>query len=463
MKSIIKIIFLSPAFWIIVVSIVAGIGYMMPGMPVIDDGQDHVARIANFYQSLSEGNPIPRWAGNLNWGYGHPILMFLYPLPSYIASLFHFIGFSFVDSTKIVFIVAFIASTLAMYFWMRSAFGTIPGILGAFLYGFAPYRFVDMYIRGAIGEHVAFIFPPLICFFLFKIAQEGNKSFYGIGLSVVSAGLILAHNAVSIMFFPIIAFYVLYLFVFESKRSLSFIFSVFCYLALGFGLSAFFWVPAYLEGKYTLRDIVTKKEALERFVPLTKFIFSPWVYGQGNETTKFIGATQWVGIIGSIFLISRVKKFKEKISIMSLLIMFILYIFMMTSLSSIVWEKIMILQKFQFPWRFQCATVFINAVLASLVLTKFITVQKKGRQISLLVLLCVLSVVVTAGMWRPGRGYTFHHDSYYSGVYAGTTDTGESSPIWSVRFMEHTASRPIQVIEGQAEIQEAGRTSTEHR
>src|SRR3990170_4037105 len=81
-----------------------------PGLPVTHDGQDHVARIANFYQNLSEGNIIPRWAENLNWGYGHPILEFLYPLPSYLASLFHFFGFTLVDSVKIVFGTGFILS-----------------------------------------------------------------------------------------------------------------------------------------------------------------------------------------------------------------------------------------------------------------------------------------------------------------------------------------------------------------
>mgnify|MGYP001590198170 FL=1 len=63
------------------------------GLPIAHDGQDHVARIANFYQNLTEGNIIPRWAGNLNWGYGHPILEFLYPFPSYFASFFHFLGY----------------------------------------------------------------------------------------------------------------------------------------------------------------------------------------------------------------------------------------------------------------------------------------------------------------------------------------------------------------------------------
>src|SRR3989344_780218 len=152
--------------WLIVLilALMPLLDLLHPGLPVTHDGQDHVARIANFYQSLSEGNVVPRWAANLNWGYGHPILMFLYPLPSYIASLFHAIGFSFIDSTKLVFAVSYIASIVTMYLWIRAAWGSVAGFTAAILYGFAPYRFVDLYVRGAIGEHVAFIFPPLICY-----------------------------------------------------------------------------------------------------------------------------------------------------------------------------------------------------------------------------------------------------------------------------------------------------------
>src|SRR5258705_12185261 len=98
------------------------INLLHPGLPVTHDGQDHVARIANFYQNLQEGTLIPRWAENLNWGYGHPILMFLYPLPSYFASFFHFLGFSFVSSTKLVFASAFILSIVAMYYWLKTMF-----------------------------------------------------------------------------------------------------------------------------------------------------------------------------------------------------------------------------------------------------------------------------------------------------------------------------------------------------
>src|SRR5579862_7525777 len=95
---------------LIILSFIPLLDWFHPGFPITHDGQDHIARIANFYQSLTDGIIVPRWAENLNWGYGHPILMFLYPLPSYMASFFHFIGLSFVDSVKAVFIVSFILS-----------------------------------------------------------------------------------------------------------------------------------------------------------------------------------------------------------------------------------------------------------------------------------------------------------------------------------------------------------------
>jgi len=39
-------------------------------------------------------------------------------------------------------------------------------------------------------------------------------------------------------------------------------------IGFAFSLSAFFWMPALIEGKYTLRDIVTSKEYADRFVRL---------------------------------------------------------------------------------------------------------------------------------------------------------------------------------------------------
>lgn len=445
---------------------------LTPGMPFVHDGQDHVARIANFYQSLSEGNFIPRWGGNLNWGYGHPILMFLYPLPSYVASFFHFIGFSFVNSTKFVFGVSYILSGLTMYLWMSSSFGKRAGFIGALLYAFAPYRFVDLYVRGAIGEHVAFIFPPLILYFLFKLSTISKRftindlrltSMYSMGVSLSIAGLILSHNAISLMFLPVIGLYILYLYYFETKRSFSSLQSTFYFLLFGFGLSAFFWIPALFEGKYTLRDIVTAGGALNNFVPWQWLFYSPWNYGGGSEFTKELGIPQWVGFFASFFLIRRTKDYKSKIFLLFVIGLLLFSLFIQTGWSTQIWQTITFLQKFQFPWRFLSLSTFLAAVLGGISIPLLLksghgTINNKHI---LLIVFCFLSIVLTINMWKP-QAYKVRPETFYSGIYPGTTDTGESSPIWSTRFMEHIPASPMEVIDGDAVIMQKIRTSTIH-
>lgn len=446
----------------------------IPGLPITHDGQDHVARIANFYQSLSEGNVVPRWAGNLNWGYGHPILMFLYPLSSYMASFFHTVGFGYVDSVKLVFGVSFIASIAATYLWLSRAYGEKAGYIGALLYGFAPYRFVDMYVRGAIGEHVAFIFPPLVCFFMYRLSQSislktkfsiynllSANYLYFAGFSFSLAGLILAHNAISLMFLPVFLLYGLYLFFTQAKRSNIFAVMLVLGAVFGFGLSAFFWVPAFLEGKYTLRDIVTADGVEGRFVPITWFVYSPWSYGQGNEITKSLGFGSIVGVLFGIYLAVKGRlQNKERVFLFASLFVLFSGIFLMMQPSKFIWDLISLLQKFQFPWRFLSLTTFLVAVIGAVGVSHILDNDtKKNRIITLL--FCLLVIIPTVQMWKP-KGYLNMPESFYTGIYDSTTDTGESSPIWSVRFMEHRANTPIEIISGEGTIEIGSRTSTRH-
>lgn len=444
-------------FVLIMLSLVPILDLWKTGLPITHDGPDHVARIANFYQSLSEGNLVPRWAGNLNWGYGHPILMFLYPLPSYVASLFHAVGFSFVDSTKLVFGVAYIASLLAMYLFASTPWGALPGLFAAVLYGFAPYRFVDLYVRGAIGEHVAFIFPPLIFYGLLRVARNNRETLGGVITALGMAGLLLSHNAIALMMLPLIAGYIIYLYIFESKRSLSYLLLTTFYLLLGFALSAFFWVPAFFEGKYTLRDIVTKGDFSARFVPWQWFFVSPWNYGGGNEFTKEIGILQWLSIISAFIIFFRIKSRGVKWFIGGSLVSIVLSLWLMTDSAGFVWEKFTLLQKFQFPWRFLTISVLLSSLLGGFVVSHI----PKKITVPVIVGFVGLIFLSTWGMWS-AKEYMVRNDDFYSGIYEGTTDTGESSPIWSIRFMEHQPKAVYEAIEGEAMIVLGFRNSTRH-
>lgn len=430
-----------------------------PGIPLGHDTPDHVARIASFYASLREGILVPRWAGNLNWGYGHPILMFLYPLPSYVTSIVHLVGFSFTDSVKLVFALAYVLSIGTMYAWGSAQWGKTPGFVAALLYGFAPYRFVDMYVRGAIGEHVAFIFPPFIALGLLNQSrgrQSNATAGFAVGLGV--AGLLLSHNAVSLMMLPFLLLYGGYLFFFEAKDRLGFFVRGWWFAVIGFFVSAFFWAPAFFEGKYTLRDIVTKGDFASRFVPWQSFIWSTWNWGGGNEFTKEIGISGLFVIGLSIFLIvhPRTDTCRKKLLLVVLAVLFGTLL-MMTNVSLPLWNAITILQKFQFPWRFLSVVVFVVSVLGGMAVSSL----PKKYTLGFVVVILFVSIVTTIPMWR-ARGYSPKDEKIFDSPYPGTTDTGESSPIWSIRFMEHFPRATAEVISGNAQIASGLRKSTQH-
>ncbi|KKQ96820.1 MAG: hypothetical protein A3G66_01330 [Candidatus Levybacteria bacterium RIFCSPLOWO2_12_FULL_39_17] len=444
---------------IILISLIPLFPLLHPGLPVTHDGQDHVARIANFYQNLSEGNIVPRWAGNLNWGYGHPILMFLYPFPSYAASLFHFLGFSLVDSTKLVFALAFVASGIAMYLWIKNFLGNTAGIASAVLYMFTPYRFVDLYVRGAIGEHVAFVFPPLILYFLLKLSKKYSY-WHLLGCSISFAGLILSHNAIAIMFLPFIALYFLYIIYYSQNRKpliLNFLFIT----LVGFGLSSFFLVPAFLEGKYTLRDIVTGTEALTRFVDFKDLIYGPWSFGGTGQFSVQIGIVNWVFVFGALFVVRRLLQKEKKLFFLYIItfIYFIFSVFLMLKESEFIWETFTTLQKFQFPWRFLSVSVFSTALLGGFL---FYSIKNSKLKRILLILVVISTIGLTKDYWK-AKDYLNKPESFYTGIYESTTDTGESSPRWSVRFMEQRPIDTIEIIEGQAKIQKLKRISIHHQ
>jgi len=427
------------------------------GLPITHDGQDHATRIANFFLNLRYGVIIPRWAPNLNWGYGHPILEFLYPLPSYISSFFHFLGFSFIDSVKIVYVLGMIGSGISMYFWLSSFLKKPASALGSVIYVFTAYRFVEIYVRGDIGENLGFIFIPLVLLFIFKLSSKFKNINIVLG-SICLAFFILSHNAMSLMFLPLIILYSGYLFLFASDKK-SFFYSVVLIFIFGFGISSFFWIPALLEGKFTLRNIVTAGVYKSRFVNFSQLIYGVWSYGGTGLFTVQLGIINWLALILSFVSIPILMVRKDKRLLLIAIFSFysLVAIFLMLNASNFIWSHVILLQNFQFPWRMLAITVFTTSVLGAVI------IEYIPKKISTFVIGLVIIILLTLNSqyWH-ANGYLYKNDSFFSSVYNGTTDTGESSPVWSVRFMEKRPVSHMQIILGKGTIAEKSRMPLKH-
>ena len=159
-----------------------------PGLPPTHDGEYHVIRFFEFDNTLKSGNIFPVWAQHLNFGYGVPLFNYVYPLPNYAASVFHFFGFSFIDAFKLNLILATFVGSITAYLLGLQKFGKWGGLLTSAFYTYAPYHFLDIYVRGSVGEVWALAFFPLPLIFINRILVKVKITdilLLGVSLSLI--------------------------------------------------------------------------------------------------------------------------------------------------------------------------------------------------------------------------------------------------------------------------------------
>lgn len=147
---------------VILFGLISAYSLFHSGLPPTHDGEYHVVRFYEFYRTLSNGNFYPRWAPDLNFGYGTPLFNYVYPFPNYISAIVHFTGVSFIDSFKLNLLFATLIGAVFMYLWVKNYFGEISGLVSSIFYSFSPYRLVDTYVRGSVGEVWAMAFFPAL-------------------------------------------------------------------------------------------------------------------------------------------------------------------------------------------------------------------------------------------------------------------------------------------------------------
>ncbi len=326
----------------------------------------------------------PRYVPDLSFGFGYPLFNFVYPLPFYVAEMFHLVGLSLVNSIKLVFGLSIPLSMFFMYKLLRVYMKEDFSLAGAVLYVYAPYRALEIFVRGTIGEIVAFIFFPLIILSFIKITSK-ESSLKWIGTAGIGiAGLVLSHNIMAYMFMPFLLLFVLVRVLFLSKSQLLtdkqslLLRSKDCLVALVLGLlsSIYFWFPAIYESRLMKYDTVFN--FYDHYPALKQFITPYWGYGAsvpGNYDTMsfYIGLVGILTILfGSILFLLKRKRFSsdEKIFVSWSIFVVLISIFMMNFRSAWFWRNLPLLPYFQFPWRFLAMITLVSPILL-IVFSKF--------------------------------------------------------------------------------------------
>lgn len=386
------------------------------------DGRLHMLRIYELNEALRQGIVYPRWSENLYFGYGYPVFNFYSPLSYYIVETWHLLGFDLIDSLKLFFALCFPLAALGTYVLARDVFAGVlterwqneaASVLAAIAYAAAPYLLIDIYVRGAIAEMIAMALLPFLIWALRRTVFQRGWS--GVALTALTlALLILSHNLTTYFAVPVLFFYVLVLLFLVSgwRARLEAVGRLTLGGVIGLGLSAFYWMPAFLEmslvyvGQPEVANIPLRQRLTEHFLSLGRVLEFSWFYNYVDAPWPLGLAALVLAIIGLVLAWRWLNK-QLKLEMVYWGVVVLVITVLLTDIAEPLWLAIPRLWVIQFPWRL---TVFWTMGVSLLVGLVGVALAKFFRERPLVAwginLLLIMNLVVIAllnlhpSIWR---------------------------------------------------------------
>ncbi len=364
---------------------------LRPGFFVSDDGLFHVYRIAALADAWSHGVLYPRLFPEFGFGYGQAVLNYYAPLTYYPGALLASAGFSPVTAAEVTIALGFLLAALAAYGFARSLFGPVGGVLAAVAYTYFPYHLADAYLRGAIPEHFAFVWLPLILWTTVDTFRKEHVQGPALWGGLAWAGLVFTHNLTALMIAPAWAAFALVSAAWTRRwrRLVGAIGSV----ALGIGLSAPLWLPFLAEGRYVGIALGPSDGYLRHLAPLNLVLqWQPFYRyrvqhgGQADHPLSWLTALLFLLVVGLFaWRLARQRRMVAAPALGFGLVLTAVSAFMITLPALPIWQPLApILANLQYPWRFLMLTAlgFSTCIGALPVLLRAAAVSGEAGMVS---------------------------------------------------------------------------------
>ncbi len=287
-----------------------------------------------------------------------------------------------------------------MYYLARKFWGPAGAVVSALLYIYAPYRAVDVWVRGALPEALAFVLFPVIFYHFDKLCQHVNKRNF-FWLTVSAAALITTHNLSALMLTPFLGLWWLYRW--WQTRSVSSLIPLAFAAVLAGLLSAYYLLPVVAESKYITLAQTTQGyyDYRAHFTTLNQlFISNFWGYGGStwgpNDTMSFaVGYSHWIlplVLLLPVLIWPKLNRVRGLFIVC--LVLGWLAVLLTHNKSAFIWTHISPMAYIQFPWRFlTLATLFFSLASGAIA-------QLSSRRVIIGALL-VLVVILNYSFYRP--------------------------------------------------------------
>ena len=239
------------------------------GMPYAHDIGFHYARLVGLSTTIKNGDFLAL-IHDAFYGYGYANGIFYGNFYFYIPALINILGISSMSSFKIFYLLINIATTLITYFCAKSIIkDKKTAIITTILYMFSGYRIIDIFVRGAMGEMLAFMIIPIIILGLYEIVYRDYKKWYLFTIGFVL--LLIAHliTTALIAIFSLIFIIINYKKLLEDKNRIKYLIIS---GVVGILLGAFFLLPILEQKLYGNISIFENGSYFQPKDKIVKFI-----------------------------------------------------------------------------------------------------------------------------------------------------------------------------------------------
>jgi hypothetical protein len=349
----------------------------------LGDVRWHLTWLQHFSKQLSEGIWYPRWLAGTNFGYGSPTFVFYPPLVYYIGTGIKALGLNFEQTVSALFSGGIFFSGLSFYIFARNYWGRFPSLFGALTYILTP-GFIFLTNGGGLTSLYAFIWLPLLLHLTYKAAHQAA---YGSGLALVWALMALTHlpslliSATAWLIYTIIWFH-------QSHQSWQVRLRIWLAAPLGWGLAAYFLIPAVLEQRYINIDYMLASQAGFR-------TSMPNLVAIARQGLSDLSVRQWLACFSfaGIALIGYSQHPRQQRTVWAVLLTAVGVVLFMSDWAWPVWEINPVLQKIESSVRISTVLYLSEAVLCALAVQSLQYHRwrlKRFSQMLMLVIVCAI-------------------------------------------------------------------------
>lgn len=412
------------AFMLIGIGLFASLPYLNTGLNWAIDLCYHLIRIEGIKDGLLAGQfPVVIYPEALS---GNGYLNCMYPnLFLYLPAYLRMQGVSMADSFKFLIFVFNFATAFLTYHCTKTIGGSRKAaLLASLLYTCCPYRFTNLYARGAVGEFLAMTFFPLIFAGLYHIFIGDRKKWCYLTLGMT--GLLQSH-ILSVTLGGIFCglFAILYLKeLFTEKRILELLKAALVSLLLNIGFLVPF-LDFYQNGELWM-DALDLGSYQEYTLNLSG-LFGFQTTGDYYMLTLGIPLAICAALALFYLLLERKKQAQDE---------FVLHLFVLGSVLTFMlisffpgWKMMsipvldLVLSKIQFAWRLLGPVSLLFAICGSICLFRSKMLSEYSRILFvLLICLCMLTAPRFKSedfAYSSAQKYTYGHVSKLIGIPKG--------------------------------------------